>query len=135
MGKTIEGVVIETNGETAKVRCSVHSDCENCGVCPGSNAMIIDALDGVGAEPGQQVIIEDKETNMLLAAFMVFIFPLLAVGGGIFLGYYLSPRVMISPTVMMTLGGLIFGLAAIYIIKRLDLSLQSEKPAIVGKIK
>lgn len=135
MEKLIEGVVIETTGETAKVRCSIHSDCENCGVCPGSNAMIIDVSDQVGAQVGQQVLIESKETNMLLAAFMIFVLPLLAVGLGVFLGYYLSIRFMISANLMMILGGLIFGLLAIFIIRRLDQSLQSEKPTIVRTIK
>lgn len=101
MEKLIEGVVIETNGENAKVRCSVHSDCENCGVCPGSNAMIIDVTDELGTQVGQQVLIESKETNMLLAAFMIFVLPLLAIGLGISLGYYLSYQLMISATLLM----------------------------------
>jgi len=135
MEKLIEGVVIETNGESAKVRCSVHSDCENCGVCPGSNAMIIDVTDELGAQVGQQVLIESKETNMLLAAFMIFVLPLLVIGLGIFLGYYLSYQLMISTTLLMILGGLIFGGLAIYFVKRLDRSLQSEKPTIIRTIK
>ncbi|MEQ8176433.1 MAG: SoxR reducing system RseC family protein [Syntrophomonadaceae bacterium] len=135
MEKLIEGVVIESNGETAKVRCSVHSDCENCGVCPGSNAMIIDVTDEVGARVGEQVLIESKENNMLLAAFMMFVLPLLAVGLGIYLGYYLSFRLMISANLLMILGGLLFGLLAVFIIRRLDKSLQSEKPTIVRTIK
>jgi sigma-E factor negative regulatory protein RseC len=130
MEKLIEGVVIETSGETAKVRCSVHSDCENCGVCPGSNAVVIDVLNDAGLQAGQQVLIESKETNMVLAAFMIYILPLLAIGFGIFAGYYLSARLMISATLMMILGGLIFALPTLYIIKRFDKSLQSEKPVV-----
>lgn len=135
MEKLIEGVVIEANGETAKVRCSIHSDCENCGVCPGSNAMIIDVTDRVGVEVGEQVLIENNENNMLLAAFMMFVLPLLAVGLGIFLGYYLSFRFMTSANLLMVLGGLVFGLLAVVIIRRLDKSLQTEKPTIVRTIK
>lgn len=135
MEKLVEGVVIESNGETAKVRCSVHSDCENCGVCPGNNAMIIDVTDGFGTQVGQQVLIDRKETNMLLAAFTIFVLPLLAVGLGVFLGYYLSFRLMISAKLLMILGGAVFGLAAVFIIRRLDQSLQSEKPTIVRTIK
>lgn len=130
MSDLVDGVVIETDGETAKIRCSVHSDCENCGVCPGSNAMIIEAVDAVGVKPGDSVLIESKQSNMVLAAFMIYIFPLLAVGCGIILGYYLSHRFMISSALLMTLGGAIFGVAAIFIIKYLDKSLQSEKPII-----
>jgi len=130
MPNQVEGVIIETNGETAKVRTSVHSDCENCGVCPGSNAMIIEAINVEGVKPGDSVVVESKESNMALAAFSIFIFPLLAVGGGILLGNYLSRRLMMSSVLLMTLGGLLFGVAAIYIIKYLDKKLESEKPII-----
>lgn len=130
MEKIIEGVVIETNGESARVRCSIHSDCENCGVCPGSNAMIIDVTDQVGAEVGQQVVIESQTTNTLLAAFMIYMLPLLAIALGIWLGYYLSFRLTISATLLMVLGGVIFGILAIFMIRRLDQSMQNEKPII-----
>jgi len=135
MEKLTEGVVIETSGETAKVRTSIHSDCENCGICPGSNALIIDAINDQGVETGERVLIESKESNMLLAAFTVFILPLLAVGLGVGLGYYLSHRFMMSSALLMTSGGLIFGLSAIYVVKRLDRLMQSEKPIIVKTIK
>ncbi|MEN6349937.1 MAG: SoxR reducing system RseC family protein [Syntrophomonas sp.] len=135
MEKLIEGVVIESNGQTAKVRCSIHSDCENCGVCPGNNAMIIDVTDEVGTTVGQQVLIDNKQTNVLMAAFMIFVLPLLSVGLGIYAGYYLSSRLMISATLLMVIGGLIFGLLAIYVIRRFDKTLQSEKPNIIRTIK
>ena len=130
MPNQVEGVIIETNGGTAKVRTSVHSDCENCGVCPGSNAMIIEAINLEGVKPGDSVVVESKQSHMVLTAFLIFIFPLIAVGGGILLGNYLSRRLMMSSVLLMTLGGLLFGVAAIYIIKYLDKKLESEKPII-----
>ncbi|WP_054696844.1 SoxR reducing system RseC family protein [Syntrophomonas palmitatica] len=130
MPNQVEGVIIETDGETAKVRCSIHSDCENCGMCPGANAMVIEAIDTQGVKPGDFVVVESKESHMLLTAFMVFIFPLLAVGCGIWLGYYLSPRFVMSPVLLMTLGGLLFGVTAIIVLKVMDRSLESDKPVI-----
>lgn len=135
MTDLIEGVVIEKDGETAKVRTSVHSDCENCGVCPGSNAMIIDALDRAGAKLGDNVLIENQKSHMLLAAFMIYIFPLLAVGGGIILGNYLAFQFNIASSLMMTLGGVVFGVAALFIIKLMDKKLQAEIPIIVKTVK
>jgi len=130
MPNQVEGVIIETDGQTARVRCSIHSDCENCGVCPGANAMVIEAIDTQGAKPGDSVVVESRESNMLLTAFMVFIFPFLAIGCGIWLGYYLSHRFAAPPVLLMTLGGLILGMAAVLIIKYLDRSLESGKPVI-----
>ena len=135
MEKLIEGVVIDTSGDCAKVRISVHSDCENCGVCPGNNAMILDATDEIGAETGQRVLIETKENNMLLAAFAIYMLPLLAIGLGVFVGYYISSRLMIPSTLLMILGGIVFAVPALYIVKRLDKSLQPDKPVIVRTIK
>lgn len=130
MSNLIEGVIVEIDGETAKVRTSVHSDCENCGVCPGSNAMIIDAIDPVGVKPGDSVLIESKQSNMLLAAFMIYIFPLLAVGCGILFGYWVSAQWMVPQALSMTLGGLILGVGSIAAVKYLDKTLQSDKPVI-----
>lgn len=130
MPDQVEGIVIETNGETAKIRCSVHSDCENCGVCPGADAMIIEVDSLEGLKPGDSVLVENNESNMAKVAFMIYIFPLLVVGSGIILGYYLSLRFMISQALSMAMGGLVFGVAAIMIIKRVDKTLQSAKPII-----
>lgn len=135
MEKLTEGVVIETGAESAKVRISIHSDCENCGICPGNNAMILDVKDEVGAKTGQRVVIKSQETNMLLAAFMIYMLPLLAIGLGVSLGYYLSSRWMIKEGLMMLLGGAIFGSAAVCLVKRMDKSMQAEKPIIVKTIK
>jgi Positive regulator of sigma E activity len=104
-------------------------------MCPGSNAMVIDADNDVGAELGQHVLIENKASNMLLAAFTVYILPLLVIGIGVFLGYYLSSQLPISAVFLMIAGGIIFAVPVLYIVKRFDRSMQSEKPVIVKTIK
>jgi sigma-E factor negative regulatory protein RseC len=131
MKKEFEGVVIETNGNTAKVRTSIHNDCENCGFCPGNNAMIFEVINKVGAKVGQRIIIEKNETNTLLAAFIIYILPLVVIGCGIYLGYYLSSRLLFSADLLMIIGGVVFGLPMIVFVRRLDRSLQSQKPIII----
>ena len=131
MEELTEGVVIEVTGHTAKVRASIHSDCDHCGLCPGNNAMILEAANEAGANVGDRVLIQNKTMNGLLAAFIMFLLPLLAVVLGIVLGYYLSFRFMVSTKILMIAGGSLFGLGAFIFIRRLDKSLQSEKPTIV----
>ncbi len=80
--KTEEGLVIETTGTAAKIKVGRHNDCQNCGACPGDNSVIVWVKNERGAVVGQRVIFEVRETNAVLAAFIVFIFPLL----GIFIG-------------------------------------------------
>ncbi len=131
MKELTEGVVIEVTGHMAKVRASIHGDCDHCGMCPGSNAMILDVVNEAKAAVGDRVLIEDKAMNGVLAAFILFLLPLLAVILGIVLGYYLSFRFMLSEKLLMISGGSLFGLAAFVFVRRLDKSLQSEKPTIV----
>ena len=82
------GIVIETSENKAKVKASRHGDCENCGVCPGDNAMVVAVQNPIDASVGQRVAFEIQEANMLMAAFVVYILPLLAlmvgaISGGI----------------------------------------------------
>ncbi|MBP2638307.1 MAG: SoxR reducing system protein RseC [Firmicutes bacterium] len=101
----------------AKVQASRHSDCENCGSCPGSNAIVVDALNPLGAQRGQRVEIEVKQVNMLKAAFIVYMLPLIAAVVGVIAGTYLANSQMTLDPVWYQIGGGIvaFGLSLIYI--------------------
>jgi sigma-E factor negative regulatory protein RseC len=136
MKDSIEGVVIEVTSAIARVKINRHSDCSNCGLCPGEDAMVLEALNTLNTKPGQRVILEVKEKNMLMAAFAVYILPLIAVAGGIYLGYFFASIFKIADVLPMTIGGVVFGSLAILAIKRLDISLQSatEMPEIVKLI-
>lgn len=133
MKETIEGVVIDVTAQIAKVKISRHSDCSHCGLCPGEDALVLDAPAILDTKPGQRVLLELKDGNMLMAAFSVYILPLIAIAGGIFLGFSVSSFLHTSVALPMTIGGLVFGLVAILLIKRLDLSLQSatDMPRII----
>ncbi len=101
----------------AKVKASRHSDCENCGSCPGNTAIVVDALNPVGAERGQRVALEVKEVNMLKAAFIVYMLPLIMAAVGAFTGSYLAAEQQVSNPVWYQIGGggIAFGLSVIYI--------------------
>ena len=90
MKELTEGVVIEVTEHTAKVRASIHGDCDHCGMCPGSNAMILDVVNEAGAAVGDHVFIENRTMNGVLAAFIIFLLPILAVILGIFPIYAFS---------------------------------------------
>lgn len=85
-----EGIVIDLNNQIAKVKLSRHGDCENCGACPGSEAMVLEANNLIGAKRGEHVVLEVKENNMLKAAFIVYILPLVSIFIGAELGALLS---------------------------------------------
>jgi len=133
--KEQEGIVVETSDVLAKVKASRHSDCENCGSCPGNTAIVVEALNPIGAERGQRVAMEFKEVNMLTAAFIVYMLPLIAAVGGAFAGYYAAElRQVAEPLWYQISGGFVaFCLSVIYI-KYFDRSARSNdemKPVIV----
>jgi len=101
----------------AKVKASRHSDCENCGSCPGNTAIVVDALNPLGAQRGQLVAIEVKEVNMLKAAFIVYMLPLIAAVAGVFAGTYLATTQMAADSMWYQVGGGVaaFGLSLMYI--------------------
>ena len=65
---------------------------------------------------------EVKKTNMLLASFMLFIFPILSVIVGVLLGQYIGGFIGAPVQVSKILGGIIAFVLAIVLIKLFDKS-------------
>jgi sigma-E factor negative regulatory protein RseC len=114
--KTEQGLVIEVDNDIAKIRVGRHSDCKNCGACPGDNSIIISANNVVGAKPGQRVAFEMKDVNVLRAAFVVFIFPLIAAFIGVLLGMFIGDYLQQDGFYYEIFGGIItFALSLIFV--------------------
>lgn len=129
-----QGIVIATNGQMAKVKASRHNDCENCGACPGNSAMVLDMLNPLGAKPGQRVAFEIQQTNMLKAAFVVYVLPLIAMFVGALAGSYLAGHLHYSALPCEVAGGIIAFILAVLYIKYFDSSAKSKdemRPTIV----
>jgi len=121
MDKEQEGIVLEVmKGNLAKVKTSRHNDCENCGACPGNSAIILEASNDIGARPGQRVVVEVREINMLKAAFIVYILPLIAVFIGVLTGKGLGEKLGQDPLGFQVLGGVIAFLLSVIYIKYFD---------------
>ncbi|MDF9406873.1 SoxR reducing system RseC family protein [Pelotomaculum isophthalicicum JI] len=92
MKKEAEGIVMAIDGKIAKVRASRHSDCDSCGACPGDKATVMDVYNRADAKVGQRVVIEIPEANMLKAAFVVYMLPLLTTFMGYLIGVWISQK-------------------------------------------
>lgn len=130
MVKENDGVVIEVNGEMAKVKSSRHGDCKNCGACPGDNATVLDVQNPLGAKPGQRVAFEIKEVNMLKAAFVVYIMPLIAIFLGAVIGMWLAEKMQKSVQAFQIGGGIVAFLLSIIYVKVFDKSAQGDEKMI-----
>lgn len=117
MDEQQEGIVLEvTDNHMAKVKTSRHNNCENCGACPGNSALVLEARNDLGAKPGQRVAIEVKEINMLKAAFIVFILPLIAIFIGAVAGGFFADKFGYQPLWSQIIGGTFaFILSVVYI--------------------
>lgn len=111
-----EGVVLNNEGEFARVSVQAHSSCESCGACESSK-MVILAYNTLNAKPGQQVRFVMQEGNMMRIAFILFVLPLLSIFAGAFLGYLASIYFHWNQTASMVIaGGALFALSILNIV-------------------
>lgn len=121
MVKEEEGIIIEIFGDNiAKVKVGRHNECKNCGACPGDSSVVIEAKNPVGAKKGQRIAFEMKETNMLMAAFVVYIAPLISVVVGIFAGQLIAEIFGLSVRGFQIGGGILTFILSIILIKFFD---------------
>ena len=110
------GIVIEAEGEFAKVRAARHGDCKECGACPGDDAITMDVQNPISAKVGQRVTFEMHEASMVTAAFVVYALPLLAAAAGAIIGWYIAGKFGQAVVPFQIGGGIIgFGLSLIFV--------------------
>ena len=123
-----EGIVLETNGEFAWVRCNTSFIFLN----EGSNKVDIEVKNEINAVVGDKVFLEISEGNMLKAAFIFFTLPFILVFSGIYTGYKMSEILRINPTVAAVVGGILLFAISIIII---EASKKTRKePVITRKV-
>jgi len=125
--KEEEGIVIALNGKIAKVRASRHSECESCGACAGDNATVMDVYNPVDAKVGQRVIIEIPEDNMLKAAFIVFLLPLLTTFMGYLIGVWISQKYGFPALLSEVSASIVAFVLTLLYIKYFDRSMTNTK--------
>jgi small neutral amino acid transporter SnatA (MarC family) len=69
---------------------------------------------------------KNKKTNMLLACFMLFVFPIIAVFIGAFLGQYIANFLRVPTQMFQVLGGIIAFVLAFVLIKLFDKSAVTD---------
>ena len=86
------GSVLQTKDRgMAVVQFRVGGACSKCGACliKGDNAAQIEAINNVGAGVGDAVLVETKPKDVAMAAFTLFIVPIILM----VIGYFLGSRV------------------------------------------
>lgn len=127
--KTEQGLVVDVINDVAKIKVGRHSDCKNCGACPGDNSIIISANNKIGAKTGQRVLFEMKEGNALMATFIVFVLPLISAFIGAVLGMGLGKYFESNVNLFGISGGIVAFILSLIFVKFYDKSVDSSKKA------
>jgi len=132
-----EGRVINLKGDLATVEIERKSACGTCRACAlgTGNTMITEAENPLGAKIGQRVRVEISSRAILRGAFLIYIFPLLALILGMVLGITITNRVGFkesSQTVGLVLG-LVFLVLSFVLIWRYNKRIK-DKSAYRSKI-
>ena len=120
------GVVVEVQGEKAVVQIKRVSACgESCGSCSGgcqNTAQKVEAFNQVAAKQGQVVQMEMKDSDVLTAAFMVYIIPLILL----FVGYF-AGSALFKVEWLAIIAGIVFMIASFMVLKKYDNQLNQSK--------
>ena len=117
-----EGTVIRLADKTAWVKTRKSKACEGCtarGSCSamgGGNDMEVEAVNLAGGKVGDRVVISFETSSLLKASFLLYVFPILCMLAGAFIGLYLAPRWNLDGSVFSAVGGFAFlGLAFLFV--------------------
>lgn len=109
-----EDLVLESEGETAKVEIKRTTTCKGCGICRmgSSDTMIAEVENPGGAKVGDKVEVEVDTPLILKVAFIVYIFPIV----GLIVGYLIGEGIFGSELVGICfgIGGLLLSFRVIY---------------------
>ena len=99
------GQIVELRGDQAQVKVVQHSACANChqkcGLAHEMKDIYVEAKNIIHAKPGDNVTLELQDTDVLTAAFLVYVVPLVFLFAGAIYG---------SQTLGSETYGLLFGL-------------------------
>ena len=124
-----QGIVEEIRRTTAVIKVEKSASCKHCSEkdsCSVSDRnMRIEVKNSLNAKEGDRVEVSVPEGTFIKLSLMVYIFPIVALMAGAFLGNFLSAQLNTDPSVTAAVTGAIF-LAASF----LGLKIYDRKKAI-----
>jgi len=120
---TEEGIVCRVEASTAWITTTPSSACETCaskGSCStlgGGREMEVQAVNAVGAQVGDRVVISFESASLLKLSFLLYIFPILSMFAGALLGQYLAPFLHLDATALSVVCAFLFFLLAFGLIR------------------
>ena len=124
-----QGIVEKIDRNTAFIKIVKSSACKHCSEkesCSTSNRnMLIEVKNSLNAGEGDRVEVSVPEGTFIKLSLMVYIFPIVALMAGAFLGNYLSTLLKTDPSATAAISGAVFLLASFLSLKLLEKNKKS----------
>jgi sigma-E factor negative regulatory protein RseC len=120
---TEHGIVIRTDSGGAWVKTIKSASCEGCsarGSCHSLSdrgEMEVQAINEVGAQAGDRIVLSLETASLLKASFLLYVFPVLLLIIGAAIGQETAPYFNFNPSGFSAVIGFSFFFAAVLIIK------------------
>ena len=120
---TEEGIVIKIDSKTARVRTTKSSGCQSCTARHSCNAtasgkdMEVDAVNAVGAQLGDRIMLYFETGSLLKATFLLYIFPILCMLLGAALGHWYSLKNDMNPSAIAAVTGFLFLILSFFLVR------------------
>ena len=108
------------------IRTSACAKCGACGMIAGQNSITIQINDNLSVKQGDKVEVEFTSRNALQSSLIAYIFPLIMLILGVFIGYVIPQKIFETTDVFAAIMGIIFAVAAFVIIKLLNPVLEKR---------
>ena len=116
------GEIIEIKGDYAKVKVVKGEHCQGCSVCSslGEGSAVLTISNNAGAQIGDRVEVEVNPKAVVGHSFIVFIFPVIALIAGYFVGSSAAWLSNIPGEGRGILGAMLFFVLSFFLIKLYD---------------
>lgn len=120
---TEEGIVCRIDATTAWITTTRSSACEtcaskgSCGTLGGGREMEVQAFNTAGAQVGDRVVISVETASLFKLAFLLYIFPILAMFAGALLGHTAAPFLNFEATHLSVVCAFLFFLLTFVLIR------------------
>ena len=117
------GEVIELKGNTAQLlfhRTSMCAKCGACGMLAGQNEVTVNVKNILDAQPGDRVEVEFTSRNALQSSLIAYIFPLIMLFVGMWVGYVFPQEFFPEKDVLAAILGIVFAAAAFVVLRLLN---------------
>lgn len=128
-----KGYIVEIiDDKTVKIKMQKHSACASCGKCTSSTDkkdIIVEADNTIGAKIGDYVEVNMDSINVIKAASIAYIIPLIALLGGTVISYSILNSINLSFNVEIISAAIGLGLTIIayFIIKSNDSKFRDSR--------